>query len=98
MPILNCAWCGDVFAAKSKTAKYCNISCYNKARAERYYSNSRLQREQMDLDSCQYNSGVSCVPMGDCSKCGWNPEVARKRFERILARLLGAEEVLKHDS
>ena len=41
---------------------------------------------------CPNNSGVLCWRM-DCSKCGWNPEVAFERKEKIaLTRQMPMEE------
>lgn len=37
------------------------------------------------LDSCQFNEGVGCE-YKVCGKCGWNPEIAAKRFEKIKAQ------------
>ena len=32
--------------------------------------------------SCIYNHGVTCFPQNRaCEKCGWNPEVEKKRKE-----------------
>lgn len=44
---------------------------------------------EKDIDGrwiCPHNRGVSCENR-DCCRCGWNPEVAEKRTERILAGL-----------
>lgn len=39
------------------------------------------------VSACTYNSGVDCLDAGRdefCARCGWNPEVARKRREKRL--------------
>lgn len=90
MPVICCAWCGTPFPGRGRS-KYCNLDCYRKARKENI---SNPKHVEVCLNACQYNEGVYCFPIGGCSKCGWNPEVARKRSERIEAELLGAEEVL----
>lgn len=36
---------------------------------------------------CKYNENVECRE-GNCLKCGWNPKVAKKRLERIRAKLI----------
>ena len=34
--------------------------------------------------SCQFNDGVGCHPKKHhCETCGWNPEVAKARLEKI---------------
>lgn len=40
---------------------------------------------------CDFNPvGVQCERK-ECSKCGWNPEVAQARLEAIKAELYGKE-------
>ena len=36
------------------------------------------------LHDCEYNTGVACDPKTkDCSKCGWNPAVAKARLDKF---------------
>ena len=39
---------------------------------------------------CRFNKEVNCTEKR-CAKCGWNPDVAKKRSEKIR------EEMKKHD-
>lgn len=34
-------------------------------------------------DSCKFNVGVECYQKKKCGKCGWNPDVDRKRKLRL---------------
>ena len=90
MPVNTCVYCGTVFPGR-KNAKYCNVDCYRRKQAEEVAAKPRLSQQTLQMDSCQFNEGVSCFPVGDCDKCGWNPDVAQKRFDRILAKILGVE-------
>ena len=42
--------------------------------------------EKAAADSCPYNDGVACTKK-QCEGCGWNPEVARKRDEKLRSKL-----------
>lgn len=37
---------------------------------------------------CDFNDYVECERK-KCSECGWNPEVAQKRLEAIIAKMTG---------
>lgn len=39
----------------------------------------------MDKLECKYNEGLkTCTEAGSkCKKCGWNPEVSKKRLDKI---------------
>lgn len=39
---------------------------------------------------CDYHAFVEC-PKKECSKCGWNPEVAEARLEAIKAKMAEQE-------
>ena len=32
---------------------------------------------------CKFNLYVDCEEQDKCSKCGWNPQVQKKRIEKI---------------
>ncbi len=34
-------------------------------------------------ESCKFNVGVECYQKKKCGKCGWNPDVDRKRKLRF---------------
>lgn len=38
-------------------------------------------------DPCPNNGAVICPDKTRCSVCGWNPEVAKKRLEKIEKEL-----------
>lgn len=73
-----CAHCGKVVKVKCKfqVQRFCNKSC-----AVSYRNKLRLGPKG---ESCIYEPvGVICERQV-CSKCGWNPEVAQARLERII--------------
>lgn len=74
-----CIACGtkgiDNSAGQKK--KYCSIECANKAR---YHKKAAIEMD------CKFNRGVGCL-VQDCEKCGWNPEVAKIRLEKIKKEL-----------
>ena len=68
-----CIVCGKkgIDRSNKNTQKYCSKECANKARYGK--------REEKP---CLYNEGVACSAQ-KCSKCGWNPEVEKKRKEKL---------------
>jgi len=32
---------------------------------------------------CRFNQMIDCTAQTGCAKCGWNPDVARKRSEQM---------------
>ena len=42
-----------------------------------------------EVKECRFNCEVLC-DIERCRRCGWNPEVAKKRIEKI-AKKVGAE-------
>ncbi|MGN0998665.1 MAG: hypothetical protein ACI4PO_03860 [Faecousia sp.] len=50
--------------------------------------NSYYKPRVPDDNKCPHNDGVICYPnQKDCSKCGWNPDVAKVRKLRICEKL-----------
>lgn len=77
-----CAVCGKVkqVTRRDYVGTYCSRSCAAKAR--------EAKKETVRLKStggrCVYNPiGVNCDFL-ECENCGWNPEVAQARLERIM--------------
>lgn len=76
---IKCKCCGNEFTAKSEYRKYCNAECY-----EKYY---RIKKEPLPAGAlCRFNKGVVCEKCS-CESCGWNPEVAEKRNDKIRAEM-----------
>lgn len=40
-----------------------------------------------EIGKCQFNFGVICSSHKDCDACGWNPEVAANRTEKLKLKL-----------
>ena len=36
-----------------------------------------------DKDSCCFNKLVECRSQTNCERCGWNPEVSKKRIKHL---------------
>lgn len=36
--------------------------------------------------ACRFNMFVTCDKFTDCQKCGWNPDVAKKRHEETMRK------------
>ena len=71
-----CIVCGKkgIDRSNSHDKKFCSKKC---SRRNWYLTHLDDQPEKQD---CKYNEGVSCFD-GKCEKCGWNPEVAKRRSE-----------------
>jgi hypothetical protein len=68
-----CLICGTVYEAHRSDGKYCSISCANRAR----------NPKASTYHKCPYQENLECTAM-KCHKCGWNPEVAKARLDKIL--------------
>jgi hypothetical protein len=68
-----CIVCGAK-GLSTQDRKFCCKNC-----AEAHYRKTHGIAEDT-RPSCLYNDGVVCYTP-NCAKCGWNPEVAKKRTE-----------------
>lgn len=71
-----CEYCGKKAISTKhggKDQKYCSKECREKA---------VLQRGGWGGERCPHNPEVLCT-VPDCDKCGWNPEVEKKRKEAL---------------
>ena len=78
-----CEYCGETFTGPNVSHKYrfCSKSCATLWRTRTYdvrlswkFENGKWQ--------CPYNEGVACEHRV-CTKCGWNPEVLKKRIKEM---------------
>lgn len=71
-----CIVCGKkgIDRSHSYNKKFCSQPC----RERNWYLAHRVVNS--DEQCCKYNDGVACSD-AKCDKCGWNPEVAKKRQE-----------------
>ena len=75
-----CAWCGKLFRPVRSNHLYCCQSCHN---ADHYsYKNKPI----IEPLRCPHNEHLICE-VHSCSRCGWNPEVAKARLAAIIARM-----------
>lgn len=67
-----CIICGKVGIDRSVTGNklYCSKKCRDKYVASL-------------LIPCKFNAGVYCERQ-KCSSCGWNPDVAKRRKEKLF--------------
>lgn len=73
-----CAVCGKrgMDTSNRQNRKFCSPEC-----SELYYRRKNgVGIDKEDRQYCQFNDGVECYQR-KCGKCGWNPEVAKKRLE-----------------
>lgn len=70
-----CIVCGQKGIDRSSTGirKFCSKYC-----SGRYRDSLRYPRKKPEAPGCCFNEGVACFKK-ECSNCGWNPEVAKKR-------------------
>ena len=75
-----CVVCGKkgIDRSTSYVKKFCGQSCRMKDYNLRHKYDHRYEKQE-----CKYNEGVECF-VAKCEKCGWNPEVAKKRSEEFL--------------
>lgn len=60
---------------------YKNFEEHYNALCAQYYCNCMMVKcLDNAFSTCPHNSGVACSEKGACSKCGWNPDVSKKRL------------------
>lgn len=82
-----CAFCGNPVHASYY--RYCSRACAARARAGGIKVEMPVKELREGLYRCPHQTNVFCTDR-DCIRCGWNPEVAAKRSEKILKKLRGA--------
>lgn len=70
--IFTCLNCGKRGQTNRNNQRYCDEHC-------RQVYHDKQRRPAAPFQKCQFNEGVMCQG-GDCSACGWNPDVAKKRM------------------
>ena len=78
--IATCDVCGTVFSTNRDDKIRCSRRCANIAA-----NRAKRKRMKTNTDSCPHNEHLVCE-VHNCSQCGWNPEVAQARLERIVAK------------
>lgn len=74
-----CEYCGK---AVTGGKAYCSKSCAGRAKFEGDFDRTLQWKTEDGKWVCPYNEGVSCKRRR-CECCGWNPEVAKNRSEKI---------------
>lgn len=79
----NCVVCGRLAIDKSlaKNGKYCSDECRNRGKYIKYIKGIKKRVVMV----CKYKEGVDCLKE-KCDKCGWNPEVEKRRKETLYGR------------
>ena len=76
----NCVWCAKPFRPTRSNQQYCSQNCYN---AAHYSAKAKpIAAEQQ----CPHNGNLICG-VHSCSRCGWNPEVAKARLAAVTAKM-----------
>lgn len=83
-----CLYCDLKFMTPYKAQKFCCKTCANRGRyliQERGDFDRTLswEKDEENKWQCPYQDGVSCHSR-KCNKCGWNPEVAKSRLDKIM--------------
>lgn len=78
----NCVWCNTPFQQKANSQKYCSPQCAKQAHLD---ANAHL-RPVPQRHKCPHNANLMCERR-TCSRCGWNPEVEKRRRAKILANM-----------
>lgn len=76
----SCAWCGRLFTPVRSSHLHCSKDCYA---AATYTASKKPVSAEL---ACPYNENLICAKH-NCSKCGWNPEVAEARLAAIVANM-----------
>lgn len=83
-----CERCGVTFKTPYKYQRFCSHSCANRgvnyidARIEEKYDTNLNWTTYRGKWECPYHECVGCY-VRNCDKCGWNPEVAKARLEKM---------------
>jgi hypothetical protein len=87
---LICQGCGKPYKADRTTRVFCSHSCAAMNRSKKCGSShcdSSLEWKRKESNElmweCPYNKSVDCS-FRKCDRCGWNPEVAKARLEKIM--------------
>ena len=75
-----CEYCGKVVEVERKrqVQRFCNKSC-----AASYGNKLRVGNNPVPGE-CIYQPETIICDKRICSKCGWNPEVAKARLDKIM--------------
>ena len=77
-----CIQCGTEFKTGNEKQTCCSRLCLKVYRVlNEEYDDSLEWREVNGRWQCPYNVAVECETR-TCSRCGWNPRVAKARAER----------------
>lgn len=77
-----CVWCMRMFAPTRTNQMYCSMACYN---ADHYTAKNKPIAKDLQ---CPHNEHLICE-VHSCSRCGWNPVVAKQRLAAIIAKMKG---------
>lgn len=85
MVIVQCKYCGKEIDAMRTSRQYCDSRCYEKYRWKHNVLKHKVLAIDEDLVCLLGVAGIECDKK-QCSKCGWNPEVAARRLEKFRAK------------
>ena len=79
----HCAYCGTLKRVyrPHDASRFCSKSCAARWRAEH-----KRRVKAFEIYECVYQPESIICDGCDCSKCGWNPDVAKARLEAITGK------------
>lgn len=77
-----CEYCGKVVQVEKEwqVQRFCNKSCAASYRNEKQTGWTKFE----DAGECVFQPESVICGKRICNNCGWNPEVAQARLERIM--------------
>lgn len=76
MKQFTCLNCGKKGRTNRSNQRFCDSHC-------RQIYHDKQRRPAAEFEKCRFNKGVECSG-GDCSTCGWNPDVAEARKAELV--------------
>lgn len=77
-----CAWCGKLFELSRITHRFCCQECS----AAAWYDTKVIHKPVPVSLRCPHSEHLVCE-VHNCSRCGWNPVVAKARLADIIAKM-----------
>ena len=92
-----CVECGKVMTVRYKSltqkfcSRYCSLKHYNNTRSGTFWNDHNEPADNTNhTGECIFQpESIECYKR-KCSSCGWNPEVAKARLDKIMEEMRNA--------